>query len=329
MKIFISWSGERSLALAQALHGWLPLVLHYVDPWLSKSDIDAGQRWDDELSKTLNECNFGISCVTNDNLLAPWLLFEAGALAKSVDEGKLVPLLLGLDMKDLSGPLTRFQAKKTDKAGISEILTSINKASSTAIPDFRLNDLLDMAWDKLEEKIAAIPDAQLPVKAKRDQSEILEELVSGVRSVESRVRDMSDDDPMIYRKRRRMKMFPPMIDELVHMVGQGPDDPIQIIVISSFFRDDAPWLYEIGLLAYKAIREGNLAEGRQSLRAFQRGFEMMIHGPFGREVGIDREMMHMLMRDIEPFINGDFSERFLGKSRTIKRKMPDVDREAE
>ncbi len=45
MKVFISWSGERSQLLAQALHGWLPLVLHYVQPWLSEADVSAGDRW--------------------------------------------------------------------------------------------------------------------------------------------------------------------------------------------------------------------------------------------------------------------------------------------
>jgi hypothetical protein len=54
MKMFISWSGERSQALGQALHEWLPMVLHYADPWLSHSDIDAGQRWADVIGKELD-----------------------------------------------------------------------------------------------------------------------------------------------------------------------------------------------------------------------------------------------------------------------------------
>lgn len=42
MKILISWSGERSHLLAQALHEWLPLVLPYLQPW--QADISAGNR---------------------------------------------------------------------------------------------------------------------------------------------------------------------------------------------------------------------------------------------------------------------------------------------
>lgn len=36
MKLFISWSGARSQALALALQEWLPLVIHYVEPRLSR-----------------------------------------------------------------------------------------------------------------------------------------------------------------------------------------------------------------------------------------------------------------------------------------------------
>ena len=44
MKLFISWSGKRSHMLASTLRDWLPLVLHYIQPWVSEGDIDAGGR---------------------------------------------------------------------------------------------------------------------------------------------------------------------------------------------------------------------------------------------------------------------------------------------
>jgi hypothetical protein len=84
MKIFISWSGERSQRLAQALHGWLPLVLHYVKPWLSEADVSAGDRWAQAVATELETSNFGVICVTPENLGSPWVLFEAGALAKTM-----------------------------------------------------------------------------------------------------------------------------------------------------------------------------------------------------------------------------------------------------
>jgi hypothetical protein len=77
--------------LAQALHGWLPLVLHYVKPWLSDADVSAGDRWATVVAKELEISNFGVICVTPENINSPWVLFEAGALAKGMQGAKVIP----------------------------------------------------------------------------------------------------------------------------------------------------------------------------------------------------------------------------------------------
>ncbi len=58
MKVFISWSGERSGLVAKALREWLPLVLHYVKPWLSESDIKPGERWSAKVAENLEATSF-------------------------------------------------------------------------------------------------------------------------------------------------------------------------------------------------------------------------------------------------------------------------------
>jgi hypothetical protein len=49
---------------------------------MSDNNIDGGARWNDALAKALEETDFGIVCVTCANQAAPWLNFEAGAVAK-------------------------------------------------------------------------------------------------------------------------------------------------------------------------------------------------------------------------------------------------------
>src|SRR4030095_14366819 len=95
MKLFISWSGDTSKDVASALAPWLKDVIQTVEPWVSSRNIQAGQRWSNVLQQELREAEFGIVCVTNDNLHSPWLLFEAGALANSVSEARVVPYLFG------------------------------------------------------------------------------------------------------------------------------------------------------------------------------------------------------------------------------------------
>src|SRR3954469_20494730 len=83
-RVFISWSGDTSRQVAEALKDWLPEVIEGIEPWLSTQDLTAGMRWGSELASQLERTDFGVICLTPDNLQAPWILFEAGALAKAV-----------------------------------------------------------------------------------------------------------------------------------------------------------------------------------------------------------------------------------------------------
>ena len=94
MLIFISWSGVASEAVAAALANWLPLVIQAVKPWVSSQDIQKGQRWAEEISEKLEETQFGILCVTHENLESPWLLFEAGAISKLRRQSRVSTYLL-------------------------------------------------------------------------------------------------------------------------------------------------------------------------------------------------------------------------------------------
>jgi hypothetical protein len=59
MKVFLSWSGERSRAIAEALREWIPNVIQAVQPWMSAEDIDKGLRWISEVAIELEQTRFG------------------------------------------------------------------------------------------------------------------------------------------------------------------------------------------------------------------------------------------------------------------------------
>src|SRR4051812_12111371 len=127
MKVFLSWSGERSRIVATALRKWLPDVVQAVEPWMSKHDIGAGSRWSKDIGQVLNDADFGILCLTSENYAAPWLLFEAGALAKRRDEARVVPYLIGIEPSDLpAGPLNQFQAKRATVDDTWDLVQAIN-----------------------------------------------------------------------------------------------------------------------------------------------------------------------------------------------------------
>jgi hypothetical protein len=79
MKMFISWSGERSKALALVLEEWFPMMLQNIKPFIS-DNIEKGTKGLNTIAKELEETNYGVICLTKDNLDAKWIHYEAGAL---------------------------------------------------------------------------------------------------------------------------------------------------------------------------------------------------------------------------------------------------------
>src|SRR5262249_34248306 len=96
MKVFISWSGETSQRIAHEMHRWLPLILPSVAPFITTTDIDKGARWQGEISRELDQSNYGIVCLTSDNLDSRWIAFEAGALSKHLG-GRVATVLCGIE----------------------------------------------------------------------------------------------------------------------------------------------------------------------------------------------------------------------------------------
>lgn len=183
MKVFISWSGERSQAIANALREWLPNVIQALEPWMSATDIEKGARWSSDIATQLEETSVGIICLTSDNLEAPWIHFEAGALSKTLEKSFVCPYLFDLEPTDLKGPLVQFQAAKANKQDTRKLLHTINRAQGErALAEDKINKAFDVWWDELEKRLKVIPSKQEKQRPKRAEREILEEILELVRA---------------------------------------------------------------------------------------------------------------------------------------------------
>src|SRR4051812_38539403 len=107
IRIFISWSGELSKSLADILSNWLPRVIQTAHPFYSTNDIGIGNRWFEEIESHLSNAQMGVLCITEENVSSQWIMFEAGALARNLGQGKVIPLLFGINYADINGPLTQ------------------------------------------------------------------------------------------------------------------------------------------------------------------------------------------------------------------------------
>jgi TIR domain len=191
MKVFLSWSGERSREIAVALRDWLPKVIQSVQPWMSSVDIDRGARWSTDIATQLEQARFGILCLTPENIDAPWILFEAGALSKTLDRTFVCPYLFDLEPSDLKGPLVQFNAAMTNKSDTEKLIQTINVLQENSLSQENFQESFELWWPKLEEKLSQILPFNAKAKIQRPFEEMIEEILEIVRAQERRT-DLSD-----------------------------------------------------------------------------------------------------------------------------------------
>lgn len=180
--VFISWSGPRSRFVAEALKDWLPTILQAAKPWMSERDIGKGTQSLPEITKALDSMKVGISCLTPENLEAPWILFEAGALSKAFSDDRTrlcTYLLAGLQPQEVKGPLSMFQATRAEKEDTRKLILSVNAAISgdESLSETLVNTAFDRGWSDLESKLKNMPTAEKIVEAKRHPAEMVAEIL--------------------------------------------------------------------------------------------------------------------------------------------------------
>jgi hypothetical protein len=143
--------------VAAEMKRFLNFTLPNVLVWFSAQDISAGARWSLQITSELTAADFGVILITRESLTSEWLTFEAGTLAKSVDESKLCPYLIDIDMTELRGPLAQFQAKLSDARGTRDLLESVNRLNlDEALSETQLSGYFDAFWPPFDQRLRGI-----------------------------------------------------------------------------------------------------------------------------------------------------------------------------
>lgn len=189
MKVFISWSGERGKKIGEAFKTWLPDVIQSIEPFYSP-DIEKGQRWSVEIEQNLKESKVGIICVTPESMISPWLMFESGAISNA-KLSRVCPLLFQVEPAQLQGPLSQFQATPYSEAEIRKLTFSINEFLESPLSEAQLNRTFDRCWPEFDKAINDALSSKTKAEApqKRPQEEIVEEILSTVRTLANQAPD--------------------------------------------------------------------------------------------------------------------------------------------
>lgn len=230
MKVFLSWSGQRSKEVANLLSDWLCCVIQASRPWISTRDLDRGSLWFGEINDQLKDTTVGIICLTQENKNRPWILFESGALAKGLSTSRVCTLLVDLEPKDIEDPLAQFNHTFPTQESVLGLVKTLNSTlGSNGLDNRILEQVFFTYWPQFEERfrgVLANTEAQPPSKP-RPKEDVLGEILENTRILNSRIRKLENDNERL--RMRDMEMPMGMLHEqAIEMAKAGM--PIEMLL---------------------------------------------------------------------------------------------------
>ncbi len=325
MKVFISWSGNKSHKVALVFRDWLPSVIQSIEPYVSSEDIDKGARWSTDIATELADSTFGILCVTNDNLNAPWLSFEAGALSKTMDKSFVSPFLFDIKRSEVDGPILQFQSTIFQKEDIKKLVKTLNKAcGEVSIEETRLDKAFDVWFPTLEDELNKLKDVKDDSDSKKEKvenysSEILEEilelarsnqkllrnpdpkLIDSIENIRSNIqeqRNILKHSSEIDINRMSRKFSPMFMEDLMHMSSKMGTNNYGFLIALSFFKKDFPWIYDAGKELMSTLKsKSSRINKEEAVMEFRHMIEFSLEHPIMRDMYGGRKDYHMYFKE--------------------------------
>lgn len=242
----MSWSGARSKAAAELLSDWIKCVIQASRPWISTRDIDRGALWFSEISDQLKDTTVGVVCLTQENKNRPWILFEAGALAKGLSSNRVCTFLVDLKPADLEDPLAQFNHTLPDRESVWELVRTLNGCLAAVGLDERiLEQVFTTYWGQFEEQFKELlkqfPPAEKPEP--RTEKNLLTEILENTRALTHRIRAIEsriDQGPIIRDTVIPQRPSPVLRDAMQMFISRALDTEMPEEAIVRELRDLVP-----------------------------------------------------------------------------------------
>lgn len=155
MHVFISWSGEKSLAYAIELKKLIENCIQSAKVFCSNDDIRNGENWSSILLEELRTAKFGIVCLTKENIYSPWINFEAGAIANKLNN-KMTAMLIDVNQSDIKPPLSLYQTTRMEKDNLLRMILSINETIDDKVDIDRVKKSFDHFYCDFQNNVSKL-----------------------------------------------------------------------------------------------------------------------------------------------------------------------------
>jgi hypothetical protein len=163
---FLSWSGNLSHKVIEYIKNEIldNIFKNKIETFIS-SEMGISSIADKTIFTKLTKSDFGIACITSENIEKPWVLFECGGLINKLENNRLYVITVDVNtemLKRLNDPLLRIQVGQLNMDGFVNLINQICKEVLKIDAANYLN-LLYQKWDKFEHDLKVIVKKNEPL----------------------------------------------------------------------------------------------------------------------------------------------------------------------
>lgn len=294
------------------------------------SGIEFGTEWYKAIMSQLGDATDVVALLTNHSFSRPWILYEAG-VAKGKLDTNVLGVALGIPLEKVSsGPFGQFQNCGDDEDSLTKLVIQLIRRNPDASPReeavrMQVRVFLDGVKTLQSSKGKQIAHATADESS---VAKLFEEVKVMVRELPERVDDRVRSVTKRGSMKRGRRLHPMMLEELLFHSGlrENHASPATAwLLFISILKEDFPWLYEVGLELFRALRDEDVKRISEAKRNLDAILRMTTRGPFFHEMYHPSDEEFFFMIKHLPQMVDNFLERtiFRPKTKPERAKLAD------
>lgn len=276
--------------------------------------IEYGLDWYPAIMDKIDEASDVVCLLTQQSVERPWILYEAGVAKGKLDK-KVIGVAMGIPHSiAFTGPFAQFQNNDGSVQSITKLVMDLvcnvpgldpEKTHVEQLVETFHKKSTEIVAKNLEPKASNVPETNDNIIV----AKLFEEVKIMFENLPSRIENRIEPES----RRRKRKFHPMMMDEMMHISMKFGNSNLGFLMMISFFKEDFPWLYEIGIETYRELKVAKTSnEKKKIINNFERSFELLGHPIMNEFYGksedlymMSKELRHNMHRFFDRFMNDE------------------------
>lgn len=295
------------------------------------SGIEFGAEWYRAVMSRLDNATDVVALLTRQSTDRPWILYEAG-VAKGKLNTNVLGIALGIPLATVSsGPFGQFQNCDGDENSLTTLVIQLLKRIPDASPREEAVRMQVSAFLEKVKSLLLVEGQTMPTSATDDTdiAKLFEEVKIMIHAlpegIDWRIRSVVNEPS---RSGRRLILDLSAVEELLFNPStkkSSQECAAAWLLFISILKDAMPWIYEVGLELYRALRTSDSRGLSETRHHMMRILEVMLDGSFMHQLMLPHEDTYYIVRHIPELVKRffDWSESTLTAQKMESKSISD------